>query len=76
MESNSFRVIPLLSISLPCRGIIYFRYREHTRRRLIIEADTEESRVVALLLDDVVKEVKIGFFDRFFGDFSIFGGYG
>ena len=58
MESNPFRVIPLLSISSPCRGIIDFRYREHTRRRLIIEADIEENRVVALLLDDVVHVLK------------------
>ena len=49
VESNPFRVIPLLSISSPCRGILFFRYRERVRRRLILEADTEESRVVALV---------------------------
>ena len=51
MESNPFRVIPLLSISLPCRGIIFFRYRERSRGRLILESDFEESRVVALRRD-------------------------
>ena len=50
MESNPFRVIPLLSISSPCREILFFRYREHSRRRLIIEAVLEEIRVVALVL--------------------------
>ena len=54
MESSLFRVIPLLGDSSPCRVILFFRYRERSRRRLILEADTEESQVVALLLDDVV----------------------
>ena len=53
MESNPFRVIPLLSDSSPCRGNILFRYREHSRRRLILEAYFEESRVVALMLLDI-----------------------
>ena len=48
MGSNPFRVIPLLGDSSPCRGNIFFRYRERLRRRLILEADFEESRVVAL----------------------------
>ena len=43
-------VIPLLGISSPIEGISYFRYRERTGRRLIIEAALEESRVVALVL--------------------------
>ena len=50
MGSNPFRVIPLLGDSSPCRGNIFFRYREHSRRRLILEADFEESRVVALMV--------------------------
>ena len=50
MESNPFRVIPLLGDSSPYRGNIFFRYRERSRRRLILEADFEESRVVALVL--------------------------
>ena len=50
VESNPFRVIPLLSISSPCRGIIFFKYRERSRRWLIIESALEESRVVALVL--------------------------
>ena len=50
MESNPFRVIPLLSISSPCRGIIFFRYRERSRGRLILETDFEESRVLALMV--------------------------
>ena len=40
-------MIPLLGDSSPCRGNIHFRYRERSRRRLILEADFEESRVVA-----------------------------
>ena len=48
MESSPLRVIPLLSISSPFRGILFYRYREHARRRLIIEAALEESWVVAL----------------------------
>ena len=50
VESNPFRVIPLLSISSPCRGIIFFRYKERSRRRLNIEVALKESRVVALVL--------------------------
>ena len=46
-------MIPLLSISSPCRGIILFRYREHSRRRLILEAYFEESRVVPLMLLEI-----------------------
>ena len=47
--SNPFRVIPLLGDSSPCRGNIFFRYRERSRRRLILEADFEESQVVTLM---------------------------
>ena len=36
----------------PCRWNIFFRYRERSRRRLILEADFEESRVVALMFLD------------------------
>ena len=50
MGSNPFRVIPLLGDSSPCRGNTFFRYRERSRRRLIREADLEESQVVALVL--------------------------
>ena len=50
MESNPFRVISLLSDSSPCRENIFFRYKECSRRRLILEADFEESRVVALMV--------------------------
>ena len=32
--------------------LYYFRYRERTRRRLILEADFEESQVVALMVLD------------------------
>ena len=28
--------IPLLSISSPCRGILFYRYREHARGRLVL----------------------------------------
>ena len=50
MGSNPFRVIPLLGDSSPCRGNIFFKYRERSRRRLILEIDFEESRVVALMV--------------------------
>ena len=50
MGSNPFRVIPLLGDRSPCRGNIFFRYRERSRRRLILETDFEESRVVALMV--------------------------
>ena len=38
------------AIAYHVEGIYYFRYRECSRRRLIIEAALEESRVVALEL--------------------------
>ena len=50
MESNPFRVIPLLGDSSPRRGILFYRYRERSRRRLILEAVLEESQVVALVV--------------------------
>ena len=50
MGSNPYRVIPLLGDSSPCRGNIFFRYRERLRRQLILETDFEESRVVALMI--------------------------
>ena len=51
MDSNPLRVIPLLGDSSPCRGNIFFRYKG-SRKRLILEADFEESRVVALMFLD------------------------
>ena len=42
MKSSPLRVIPLLSINSPCRGILFYRYRERARRRLIIEAEFEK----------------------------------
>ena len=50
--SKPFRGIPLLGDSSLCRGNIFFRYRERSRRRLILETDFEESRVVALMFLD------------------------
>ena len=38
-ESSPLRAIPLLSISSPCRGILFYRYRERARRRLVLEAE-------------------------------------
>ena len=38
------------ALAHPVEGIYYFRYRERTRRRLILEAYFEESRVVALMV--------------------------
>ena len=43
-------MIPLLGDSSPCRGNIFFRYMERSIRRLILETDFEESRVVALIV--------------------------
>ena len=43
-------MIPLLGDSSPCRGNIFFRYKERSIRRLILETDFEESRVVALIV--------------------------
>ena len=37
VESSPLRVIPLLSISSPCRGILFYKYRERARRRLVLE---------------------------------------
>ena len=51
MESSPLRVIPLLSTSSPCRGILFYRYREHARGRLVLETALEESRIVALGYD-------------------------
>ena len=52
MGSNPFRVIPLLGDSSPCRGNIISGTGGggRSRRRLILETDFEESRVVALMV--------------------------
>ena len=42
VESSPLRMIPLLNISSPCRGILFYRYRERARRQLIIEAKFEK----------------------------------
>ena len=31
--------IPLLGISSPCRGILFYRYRERARGRLVLETE-------------------------------------
>ena len=36
MESIPLRTIPLLSISSPCRGILFYKYRERARGRLVL----------------------------------------
>ena len=46
-------MIPLLGDSSPCRGNNFFRYMERSRRRFSLEADFEESRVVALMFWDI-----------------------
>ena len=50
MGSNPFRVIPLLGDISPCRGNIILGIGGRSRRRLILEADFEESGVVALMI--------------------------
>ena len=39
MESIPLRAIPLLSISSPCRGILFYRYRERARGRLVLRIE-------------------------------------
>ena len=34
----------------PYRGILFYRYRERARERLVLEIGCEESRVVALMM--------------------------
>ena len=53
MESSPLRVIPLLSISSPCRGILFFRYKERTRRRLVLEAEFRRKAGLWLWFCDV-----------------------
>ena len=53
MGSNPFRVIPLLGDRLTLSREYHFRYRERSRRRFSLEADFEESRVVALMFWDI-----------------------
>ena len=61
MGSNPFRVIRLLGDSSPYRGNIFFRYRERSRRRLILEADFKESRVVALMIFGLICIIIVDF---------------
>ena len=52
MESSPFRVIPLLSISSPCQGILFYRYRgacEGTARPR--DRSLEEGWIMALGYD-------------------------
>ena len=42
VESSPRRVIPLLSISSPCRGILFYRYWERARGWLVLKAELEE----------------------------------
>ena len=53
MESNPFRVIPLLGDSSPCRGNISFQVQGAFKKMAHVEADFQESRVVALMLLDI-----------------------
>ena len=53
MESNPFRVIPLLGDSSSCRGNI-ISGQGRSRRRLILEADFEESQVVAWMIFGII----------------------
>ena len=49
MVSSPLRAILLLSFSSPRRGTPFYRYREHARRRFVLEAVLEGSRDVALV---------------------------
>ena len=48
--SSPLRAIPLLSISSPCRGILFYRYRECARGRLVLEAEFVKKPGVALVI--------------------------
>ena len=50
MGSNPFRVIPLLGDSSPCRGNILFQVQGVVEKMAHVEADFQESRVVALMV--------------------------
>ena len=50
MESSPLRAIPLLSISSPCRGILFYRYRERARGRLVLEAEIMKKAGGALMI--------------------------
>ena len=52
MESNSFRVIPLLGDSSPCRGD-FFQVQGAFKKMAHVEADFQEIRVVVLMLLDI-----------------------
>ena len=45
----------------PCPENIFFRYRERSRRRLILEAGFEESRVVALMVFGLICIIIVDF---------------
>ena len=49
MESNPFRVIPLLGDSSPCRGNIFFQVQRELEKKALLRDRFEESRVVALV---------------------------
>ena len=61
MESSPLRAIPLLSFSSPCRGILFYRYRERARGRLVLE--TEVVKKAGLWLDDFTHVLKFSNFD-------------
>ena len=61
MESSPLKVIPLLSISSPCRGILFYKYRERARRRLVLEA--EFVKKVGLWLDDFIHVLEFSNFN-------------
>ena len=48
MESSPLRVNPLLSISSSCRGILFYRYRERARGRLVLENEVVKKAGVAV----------------------------
>ena len=54
-------VIPLLSISSPCRGILLYRYIERARGRLVLE--TEVVKKAELWLDDFTHVLEFSNFD-------------
>ena len=48
MESIPLRAIPLLSISSPCRGILFYKYKERARGRLVLGIEDLKKAVLWL----------------------------
>ena len=61
VESSPLRAIPLLSISSPYRGILFYRYRERARGRLVLE--TKVMKKPGCGFDDFIHVLEFSNFD-------------